>query len=33
MKLPELNKRIKQLIDFSTNGVVKKFAENVGLPQ
>ncbi|MCL2435929.1 MAG: hypothetical protein FWD09_07325 [Lentimicrobiaceae bacterium] len=33
MKLPELNKRIKQLIDFSTNGVVKKFAESVGLPQ
>ena len=33
MKMPELNKRIKQLIDFSTNGVVKKFAESVGLPQ
>jgi len=33
MKIPELNKRIKQLIDYSTNGVVKKFAESVGLPQ
>jgi len=33
MKLPELNKRIKQLIDFSTNGIVKKFAESIGLPQ
>ena len=33
MKLPELNKRIKQLIDFTTNGIVKKFAESVGLPQ
>ena len=31
--MPELNKRIKQLIDFSTNGVVKKFVESVGLPQ
>jgi phage repressor protein C with HTH and peptisase S24 domain len=33
MKMPEINQRIKQLIDFSTNGVVKKFAESVGLPQ
>jgi phage repressor protein C with HTH and peptisase S24 domain len=33
MKMPEINTRIKQLIDYSTNGVVKKFAENIGLPQ
>jgi len=33
MKIPELNKRIKQLIDYSTNNVVKKFAESIDLPQ
>ena len=31
--IPEINKRIRQLIDYKTDGVVKKFAELVGLPQ
>lgn len=33
MELPELNKRIKKIIDNQTNGIVKKFAEIVNLPQ
>lgn len=33
MKIPEINKRIKQIIDFQTNGNVKKFAESIGIPQ
>lgn len=31
--MPEINNRIKQLIDNKTNGIVKKFAEKIGLPQ
>ena len=33
MELPEINKRIRQLIDYYANGIVKKFAENINLPQ
>jgi len=33
MKIPEINQRVKQVIDYYTNGVVKKFAENIGIKQ
>lgn len=33
MESPEINKRIKQVIDYKTNGNVKKFAEIINLPQ
>ena len=33
MELPEINKRILQLVDNYTNNSVKKFAESIGIPQ
>jgi len=33
MEIPKINKRIRQIIDYYTNGVVKKFAENIDIQQ
>jgi hypothetical protein len=33
MGVPEINKRIRQIIDYYTNSVVKKFAESIGIQQ
>ena len=33
MEIPKINKRIRQVIDYYTNGVVKKFAENIEIQQ
>lgn len=33
MEIPEINKRVFQLIEIYTNRSVKKFAETIGIPQ
>lgn len=33
MEIPEINKRVLQLIEIYTNRSVKKFAETIGIPQ
>ena len=33
MEIPNINKRIRQIIDYYANGVVKKFAENIEMQQ
>ena len=33
MEIPKINKRIKQIVDYYANGVVKKFAENIEIQQ
>lgn len=33
MEMPNINKRILQLVDYHTGGSVKKFAESIGIPQ
>ena len=33
MELPELNSRIRKIIDMKSGGSVKKFAENIGISQ